>query len=273
MSWSSTGDLSHGGASEYADIGVHLIPLRTQDGRTQLPVPVGKPPASSAIVCLRSAVQSAVRSGQLDLLQTWCACPHRLHAPGIPRAFELKIAHMCACIALHVLESRGSPPLLRIAHSQHPPLLYVESVVQRYAATGLWLLVNAGTEGLRPNAPGKLCEPERHPAGLVNEAPVDETMHVGTSARDLSAATVLAHGRRRRRSSVADTKPRTRGTRNRQCPQCLSPMYSSHSCRTQPFVQSWRVHYDNEPTIKPVLTNRAWHEQSLDADPLHSMSR
>ena len=196
--------------------------------------------------------------------------------PPSPCASSLSLS-LCVCVSVCVCPSPPTycPSCARIprrarlcARLSHCTLtvstsLYAEHVVQRYATTGVWLLINVGTEGLKPNEHDKLREPEPEPAGRVHKTPVGEAtdMHVGTSARELSAAGVLDRGRRRRRER------RTGSTRKRQCPQCLSPMYSSHSCRTQQFAESWRVHYDNEPTFQPVATQQAWwYEQPLDTD-------
>ena len=187
--------------------------------------------------------------------------------------------HGSAARPFHALAQRHT------AHSQrHSPYAEpnVERVAQRYVTTGLWLLINAGTDGLGPNEVGIPCGPEPEPAPeeLRHEVPVDAAMRTGASARSLqTAATFPRRGKRRRclsASSVrsaAHSQPRLGSRKKRRCSQCLSPMYPSHSCIImQPHAQCWYAatwnHYDNEWAEQPVLTKQACHERSWGLDPL-----
>ena len=194
------------------------------------------------------------------------------------RGYQVRIPllDLPLCVLRVCSLQRDAPPTSlrsRTAHSQrHSPYAEpsAERVAQRYITTGLWLLINAGTDGLRPNEVGASCsgpveEPEPEPEELhvlhddAVPARVDEAMRTGTSARDLqAAATVLDRGKCRRRvgasRSAAQSQPR-RGTRKRRrCSQCLSPMYPSHCCIMWDAL-TWN-RSDDEWANQPVPTQQ-----------------
>lgn len=99
--------------------------------------------------------------------------------------------------------------------------------------TGMWLLTNAGTDGLEPN---EVSRDESEFDVVSNDACrlAGEAMSLGTSARNISPAVTPDRSANQRRKATR------RGKRAmRQCPHCLSPMYPSHSCSVQPYAQTW----------------------------------
>ena len=163
------------------------------------------------------------------------------------------------------------------------PSAFAERVVQRYATTGLWLLINAGTNGIGPHQVHDPGEPEPEPERVPDELPIvaDESISLGTTARSLRIATPADFDARRRVTRV-EKKPRQRaGLRARQCPICLSPMYPSHRCSIQPYGETWTSAtlggLDSEPTSPPTAPHlpvkHMWHERSLELDPAHPLSK
>lgn len=65
-------------------------------------------PTKYAVASLRSAVQNAVRSGQVDLLREYLASPKHLQAPGISRTLR-------ACLTLLRPRVLPGPPSTKLS--------------------------------------------------------------------------------------------------------------------------------------------------------------